>query len=379
MPCHVEVFVWACTLSGMGRSGHAALALNGVPNGDPVRYPRQYISWWPEGDDEKTKTPFGQVSGAQMGRTFEEDRVEEMGSETRYGLAGVDGYPQLNARAGQVRVPVSGALLRRYSVNTVKTAKAAGDLFELWGQDPKCVEIPVIDVRTMYGLDSLRMYRWWEAVTVGPHKKTYDRISTSQNCALIVGSALKAGYAGSFVEAPLANFWMDPNQVWKWANAVRAKIDGLNKKAVALGLRDNGMSPNEYQDLRAKQADGWNLNVRNDRLISLDAWRRSSYVGVLAQRKDQVKEIDSLIRSYHTLPQVADGESTDMKDKRLKTLDAILQQVYYYVVKKAGNKRFDAITSLGNHVLSYRKYLIELWDAHDIAVGFRELSEFGVY
>src|SRR5262249_47971236 len=108
---------------------------------------------------------------------------------------------------------------------------------EFWGKDAEeKIKLPGLGAAGVhFGLDIARMAEWWNVFKIYPHGK-FKLASKYSNCSGVAAAALKAGGAEQFVKAPGALFFLDPNQIAKWARQLREEIDARNEEAKRLAM-----------------------------------------------------------------------------------------------------------------------------------------------
>jgi hypothetical protein len=85
-----------------------------------------------------------------------------------------------------------------------------------------------------------------------------------------------------------------------------------------------------------------------DPVWTVDVWRRESYVGKLARRKEQVKQIDRLLPQYHALR----WDIHDNAIQKSRILLEIIKQIQDHIINKPRSDRRDAILTLGAQCLN---------------------------
>jgi hypothetical protein len=307
--CEVTVYIW--TYKNDSHPGHAAVKLVGVPGVEG----KVYISWWPGRGASKSNAHV--LGSASHGASYKTDMWWEMGMNTRLNLDN-QVYP---AREGQQRrVPVNNNV---YDQQYAQEAQLK-------------IKIPGLGQPGLtYGLNVAKMYEWWQLFCAAPHP-TYKFASKYKNCSGVAPAALRAGGADRFATPPTAMIYIDPNQVGKWANQVKAKIARMNANAgeVADQVVLAGENPQAPVTEVMIVADWTTLSNRDMR-------------GATA-RSDKVKQMDRLLARYHALGAWNDQVAL----QKLALLGELLDTIHYYLGHKAGSKRGDAVITLGKQVLA---------------------------
>ena len=110
------------------------------------------------------------------------------------------------------------------------------------------------------------------------------------------------------------------------------------------------------QELRDQLLNRYQINQKHvqtgaafqDPVWAVDIWRRESYVGKLARRKEQVKQIDRLLPQYHALR----WDIHDNAIQKSRILLEIIKQIQDHIINKPRSDRRDAILTLGAQCLN---------------------------
>jgi hypothetical protein len=224
--------------------------------------------------------------------------------------------------------------------NRVKSADRAVEM--LYGQsaDQK-IRLPAGGMGGItWGLDIVAIYRWWEVFRRAP-MPVYKLLGNTQNCAGVAALALRAGLANSYVKPPRALFFMDPNQIARWAGEVDKVIETLNTYS--------------SDALRIPAVTGF-APIKATELMSLKDWKywTAKNVSAFAIRGGQVAKIDQLLEQYHAITWNVDP--TKSYPAKIELLKQLMTQVHSYLGEKAGGKRQDAVLLLGEQITAVIKH-----------------------
>lgn len=236
----------------------------------------------------------------------------------------------------------------------------------------------------------------WEA------SHTYRYASRRFNCASVALAGLLAGGAAKFVDPPKRWCWFTPNDVRDYARELASVVNRHAQNAQMyldhiqsiqqfqqnprasqqfpttvekLGMHDiqkralfgdnadennplyrMHMDETYNQDLRNQLLNRFQINQKHvqqaagfqDPVWPVDVWRRESYVGKLARRKQQVQQIDRLLPQYHALR----WDNHDDAVQKSRILLEIIRQIQDHIINKPRSDRRDAILTLGAQCLS---------------------------
>jgi len=344
----LRVYIWP--YGGLGHFGHAAVRLkhNTLPGG------KCYISWWPGGGgegnayDQKKDHGVNKVAGlvgapqlyqtqAQSGREYFHDRLMELSDRGRQGL--LDGTFQ--PRTGQREIDVGFQLGQELmdvgiGVRTVADPNGMGGFQDkVWVQDPIKITIPALgDPNVKVGLDVVKIFQWWKVFSMAPGN-WYRLMSTKRNCAGVAALALRAGGATRFAKPPTAFFFMEPNHIQDWVKRINKALTKLNNSAQTV----------------AEAGTNYAGNPTNTEIMTVAQWKTASSQGVskLAMRSSATQKVDKLMKQYWDLSW---GDATnDEFDTKVEKLVELLDACHEYLATRGGNKRTDAVVSLGEQVL----------------------------
>lgn len=334
--CHV--YFWK-----KGRWGHTGLALQ-TPTGK-----KTYITML---NDE----------GQAVAPSLPEELRNWTGIRGREGIAREDMHQYLAQQAtqsvlrpGQRAQEVTGrvALGRRDSGGFRKNA---GMSLVLAGgqirQEPtEIIEIPVL-TSTTFGVDTDRIFYWWRSYGMrGMHedeeirgKQTpriqFKGVSARNNCAGTTALALIVGGATYFKSRARQYRVSTPEGVCDWAKEVRDAALEINRaKALSVSY--------ELKEARKKRTafDKTTKNITqkdpND-LPTVEEWKKISYVGAFARRKEQIAAIDNALRRYHEIPHW--GTGTERDNEKARQLDEIIRQAENHAITKPASDRLHAVT-----------------------------------
>jgi hypothetical protein len=230
----------------------------------------------------------------------------------------------------------------------------------------------------------------------------YRYVSRRFNCASIAMAGLLAGGAARFVDPPKPWVYFTPNDVRDYARTLEAnaKLHARNARTYLDHIqsiqqfeqnpRSSQQFPSTVEKLKmgelqtkilfGSNADQENENYKKfmneaynqelrDQLLTrfqikqkhvqsgaafqdpvwtVDVWRRESYVGKLARRKEQVKQIDRLLPQYHALR----WDIHDNAIQKSRILLEIIKQIQDHIINKPRSDRRDAILTLGAQCLN---------------------------
>lgn len=323
MPAVLRIWPNRKGLAAAIQPGHASLEI-----GHNAR--RVYISWWPN-SDSKGK-PFNARQAAP--KTFQDDLYAEMGPDTRANLAAGRFDPRIGQTQLHARV---GAVDRTVWVQ--------------WPQETLTINGKDDPGANGIGLNLERICDWWDVFQRGPNPR-YRFVSTTMNCASVVGTALMAGGATAFTGQTLSKVssgWHTPMDVLNFARKIE---DGIN---YVLKIRDD-FPATPLRPLRVMTPLAWQGTMRTDTgitrdLMTYENWIRLSKVDSLfARRKEQIARIDELLRIYHgnAWTGAPDGERWLAKQSLLTLM---LDQVHQHMREKPNSDRAEAVFVLGKQLL----------------------------
>jgi hypothetical protein len=338
------LFIWPNSYgpAALSTPGHASLEIKHTGW-------KEYISWWPSGAD-KAK-PFN-ARGAKS-KTWDEDLYDEMSTVTRHNLQ----KNTYTARAGQVRMDVR--------VRNVKQTN-------VWVQEPlHRLELPGAgEGRPGVGLNLERIRDWW-LVFRRAENKQYRFISTTENCAAVVGTALVAGGANLFAHSTLNDMstgWHTPMDLLAYAKAVKWWINDLTRKVQRIqatkptfGVDQLPLSTRRQMTPLDWQASMSKNNRGDSDLMTHEKWVELSDKNVkfawFARRKEQVAKIDTLLEEYHRHDWEFGVPPDGNWNFKLGFVTRMLEQVHEHMREKADSDRAEAVFILG-------KQLVEVLDQY---------------
>ncbi|WP_323117712.1 type III secretion system effector BopA family protein [Burkholderia alba] len=268
---HVVFRTWACR--GFDHPGHASITIKSQAGADAGPNVYEHVSWWPG------RPVSDKLAGASKAKSIKDYRTEkrlEISDETESKL-----------RAGK---EARERILTDGYRNAGKADLARARFFPRAGQKPSGPQRWELSARKVYfpavgfnrdkgardqpgrfmlfGLDEAAILR--DARTVKQAAETgelgYQMVSTQENCASIALRVLRAGGAERFV--PYASPWIyeDPNHAHTYAQAVQARIDGLNQQRTDLASHCERLAG----DASVRQT--WQAFVEADPAREDDAW-----------------------------------------------------------------------------------------------------------
>ena len=193
---------------------------------------------------------------------------------------------------------------------------------------------------TGVGLNLERIVRWREVFRMAPNR-AYRFCSRDINCASVVGTALMIGGAHALLGDKFGSkTWNTPNEVEAYARQVATAIERTAADARVL---------REHRTLQAMPAaDAGPRDASGNRtLMSLDDFKRLSYVGKFARRKEQVAELDGLLARFHGC-----AAGFDALPAKVTILREMLEQVHEHLRGKPTSDRGHAVLILGEQVLN---------------------------
>lgn len=333
----VEVLVWR--FQGVTHFGHAALKLRGISPQNGARF--AYISYWPGWGAGLLNAPFSQK--AALNGDAKIDGFNEMRPDVRENIQSGAFQP----RTGQALVKgdrSNGKVLYAASMNEVdlenneSVVQFEGEL--AWVQRPEYrIHLPALGAQGVgYGLDVDRIYSWYEAFTKNPDPR-YRLASKTRNCAAVVALALKAGGAANYATVPSAKVFIDPNQIWQWAEQLEGELTELNRLA-------GNQSLQSYFPLTSQE------------LMSPTQWQQLSTQGVsrFTHRPSQFKKIDLYLRQYF-----AAGTWLQAANEKRALLGKMAYQIHNYLASNFNAKREEAVLRLGEEI----RNVLQLQPAHN--------------
>jgi hypothetical protein len=341
-PHEITVYIWkyrkTAGLFPSSHFGHVAVRLRNVP---PKEKSDVYISFWPKGGASRADA-FNGPQGASLSPHYQKDKVNEMSDQTeRYLDRGQDseGNP-FAPRDGQRQYyfDADWTHIRHKSGTPTPTSYHQ----RRWGQSAnEKIRLPAAGLGTgLFGLDIVRMYRWWHVFRRTPELH-YKLKSHTLNCAGVAALALMAGMADAYAKPPTPVLFMDPNQICRWAKEVEQAIVKLNSSPTRIGL------PGLQSGFKRQEAG---------KLMSVSEWKVRSAVGVsvLARRSGAISKIDGLLAQYHTTPWEGstDDETTSRFTKKVQLLKDMMTEVHSYLAMKPLGKRNEAVLVLGEQIIS---------------------------
>jgi hypothetical protein len=345
-----------------------------------------YISWWPAPADADKGFPFSERLA--LPKTYEEDLYYEMSATTRNRLP-VPGSatPQwkpdlpvnkrLNPRDDQPEMMVQlrrttpeGRLVPATTPDgrpVPETERVQRGLAYVQMPATTFVLLGKDDVGSEgIGLNLERILDWWE-VFQRTQNPGYRMVSQTMNCASVVGRALEAGGASLFTRGldERTWFWNTPLDVLNFAQQLQEQTRFLASyrrffRGAVLPLREGGLHRLRPLDWRASMSPTPIARFTGD-LMTYTKWVELSDRNIktffgYARRKEQVAEIDVLLKQYHELawPHGLDNRERRYVEKT-RLLNAILEQVHDHMREKPNSDRAEAVFILGRQVV----YLID--------------------
>lgn len=184
------------------------------------------------------------------------------------------------------------------------------------------ISIPMADEHTPIGLDRGGIEPWWNRRKA--NRKAYHMISRKHNCDGTVAQALRAGGGERYVKAPLNILYTGATTLRNWATQLSERINFARRAVQEARVVLEAALPNPR---------------RRERVWSLEEWKRHSAAGALSVRREQVAEIDTQLRQYHTPGR---GGAVEM--------DLLLRMLYLavdHLKKKRQSQRRWAVAQLG--------------------------------
>lgn len=283
MPSNIRVHVWRNVKRwGLPTShfGHAAVSLLDQATGAT----NAYISWWPGEGAGKKQALTNQLGGANPDHLT--DQVSEMNMLTalrlEVGHRQANGIPVpqewLDYLNDVGKAPINAP---RTGQNRLGTLDANG--LPMWSQsNDEEVDIPGLGGGHMpWGLSSSEMAEFWRQWDV-PGRE-YRLASKTSSCAGVAAQALGEGGGNAYSKGPTALIYMEPNQIYDWANAIRSATFSLNLESVHIRR--------ETANLQVAQGD---LN----RVWTSDEWIKASAVDWKI-RSILLRSIDSALVEFH--------------------------------------------------------------------------------
>jgi hypothetical protein len=310
------------------------------------------ISFWPGGEGAGLGNALKDLPGSASGRA-RDDKFNEMSPVTAIRLE--VGYCQRNAiayppewdeilqvekkaplgspRPGQKRFARESNVLadldtKSFSCPIPQYSQSAEAKFYLPGRAARGAH--------SWGLDLKKMTTWWTRFM--RENPTYRAFSVEDNCVGVVLRALREGGAATFVEPPAVRAYGEPVQVEKYALALDQRFKQLEKSALAMaadiaarGLAKTPLPPEQI----------------SDGLWRFDVWKKASALGVLHQRSETIREIDSTLDKYHRLTWKY------AEEERYKVLLKLFDAVVKHREEKSDSKRSEAVAQLAMSMLKF--------------------------
>lgn len=322
----IVIYVWRFAgLKNIKRTGHAAIKLKAPEFYNSANKKHQcYISWWPK-DDVAMKQAFGKRS-PEVHLTYNQDRVRGLAYDTRVKLANGSFQPVGNQK-------YSSALYTPSDTGEVLEAQSNPNA---WGvsADAK-VYLPAAGCHdAFYGLDIVKMRRWWEVFS----KSSYGYFKINDvNCSKVTAMCLLAGGAARFAKPPYRSwrFW-EPNTILKWAQAIESKLKTLNSELTDIQVIAN----------RA-------FNSKEPNLLDVDVWKNATKTSNFNLRRGQTGAIDKLLVEYRA---VANAATIEALTKQTEILDQILAYAHDHISAKGDkSKRSEVMVTLASQVIRAHK------------------------
>jgi hypothetical protein len=360
-----EAIVYIWPYKGLDHFGHVGLKLKGVPGLKADK--KVYMSWWPDHANSHPHTrieraarrvrgalntlamPMPYSTGAFRDRQAVADELAEMSEKTRKlldigalvprplqklkaigVLEGYDNPPQDTTKPLQV---ISDDLLLTFQdLDYVPTVNADTGVVSVWVEKAIRVRIPLVGhMGRQCGLDGVRMYRWWKVFRASPTNR-YRLLSRKQNCAAVIARALQAGGGELYASMPNPGFFMHPNHVHEWADAIKSRIEQLTT-------------------WHCPPTKPLPKNIPQE-IMKLQDWKDNTRRGVLSRRGPYILAIDRLMARYWAIS----GTWASRYEERVEVLGEILDQVHKYLIRRPHGSRADTVIELGEQILSTVQY-----------------------
>ncbi|MFM7592437.1 MAG: hypothetical protein ACKO85_11645 [Isosphaeraceae bacterium] len=333
------------------RPGHAAVA---VMHGGWVQ---EYVSWWPlAGKRDNASANPGQRFRTGKANDITGDFVAEMGANTRNRLAAGTIQP----RAGQMQDTTDFYTDHRINVDNPNDS---------WIQAPThVIAIPTCDDvedkaagTVRLGLNESNLLDWWaiyknKVINPTAHHE-YNFVSKRYNCASVAMAALIAAGGDIFKKHSKAWAYYSPNDIRDYANELRREIDRLNSRMQTVQNGILGDYRKYMPDTRQKFGVDYlhSTSGTSTRVVEIwrtEEWRRQSAV-MIGRRKDQVRNIDTLMEQYWSL-----GEGWTAQNLPLKAtiISSILAEVQSHLIEKPNSDRREAVLKLGSQCIAVIRY-----------------------
>lgn len=347
----IGVLIWENSWghTAMNHPGHAAIKVMT----DDGR--ESYISWWP------AAAPAGARTGAFNARpgrahTIQEDFKAELGARARERLqAGAN--PRPNQHNDQFLDPTRMLLDENLPVTNVQ-----GNPQYEWVKKPDHV-IWLDPARPgqgnqneTFGLNVRNMMDWWEIYKLNTLPRVvhqYRFVSKRFNCASIAMAALLAGGAAVFKKPPKAWIYYSPNDILDYARELDRKIQRVNQESNTINAQKLG-SYRQFTASRDPFGGTAPLDLNSaDQRDDIEIWRTEEWIRqsavMIGRRKEQVAEIDRLMRLYWGLGETwTDANSGD----KAAYIGEILSNVQTHLITKPSSDRRKAVLILGSQCMA---------------------------
>ena len=317
----VKVCIWLPNgFSHRAGIGHAALKVM-TPEGD-----KYYVTWLSSGSGCSRSGGSGGMSKSQ-------------GMEASKML----GFAQLrNRHTGQLEDNPNALdthMVFDYTADRYANAGRMG--VTGWGAQASAnykISIPVMTMPcvapddNLHGVNIYRIVTWWKgllALPPGHPRRRYAALSTDQNCCGVVVRALLYGGLGRYEEPPCNLLYQGARTLLNWARTAAEKATAKNAAAAQMARHIQAQGP---------------LTPEQRAIPSLDVWKRISYVGPFARRKDQVAVIDELIPKYHA------ADLRHDEGQKFTFLCRMHDAILSHLVEKPKSDRRPAVLFLGRIV-----------------------------
>jgi hypothetical protein len=183
---------------------------------------------------------------------------------------------------------------------------------QIYAEPSEIVDIPVLG-NDQFGVDTDKIFYWWKSFAGEAALQQYERqnfqnakapevpvrlkyvgASRYRNCCGTVYLALRVGGATYFESRTHTRFVATPRGVLEWAKQVRASIENINRA----GTLTSANNANARAKFCAKI--GRNTQRNPNDLPTLEEWKKLSYVGPFARRKEQIAVMDRELQAYHS-------------------------------------------------------------------------------
>jgi hypothetical protein len=255
---------------------------------------------------------------------------------------------------------------------------------QIYAEPSEIVDIPVLG-NDQFGVDTDKMFYWWKSFAGEAAFQQYQRenvrnapappvpvemryvgMSKYRNCCGTVYLALRVGGATYFESRTHMRFVATPKGVRDWAKEVRASIENINR-AGKLTAANNA---NARKKFFAKIGRTPQRNP-ND-LPTLEEWKKLSYVGLFARRKDQIATIDRQLQDYHNFKW-----GTEMEQNKARALHNIMRAAEDHARTKIVSDRSHAVSYLISKAWEVLEQRLRECRPQNNEARRRELTQYG--